>query len=346
MKRLDRALGILLKLRSGRRITADALAREFEVAVRTIYRDIDALAELGIPVYADQGRNGGYRLLEGHFMPPVAFSFGEAMSLVLAQCFQKGLRVRPFPQDAERAEAKLLAAMPEPVRSRLLHAEHLLGVESLPADLLHPEYADPQLEANDPAARAREAETLTAFLTAIVHTRALRLRYQGPYQDAPYNIDVLPRATLWDRDRWYLIALRLSDGAQRTLRADRTLAVFRLPDDAGGAAREQAYDVRSQLGRRWLAPAMRRWAEGDAIELLLSPAAAQRLLADWYFRFAQFENAPDGRVRMRWGEDRQNVVFELLRWLGPDAELVRPADWRPVFAAGLAAMAARYACAI
>lgn len=342
MKRLDRALGILLKLRSGRQITAEMLAREFEVAVRTIYRDIDALTELGIPVYAEQGRNGGFRLLDGHFMPPVAFSFGEAMSLVLAQSFQKGLRVRPFPHDARRAEAKLLAAMPEPVRSRLLQAERLLGVETLPADLLHPEYADPQLEANDPAARALEAEILTAFLTAIVQARALRLRYRGPYHDAPRDIDVLPRATLWDRDRWYLVAHRLSDGAQRTLRADRTLAVFRLPDNVVSNAQDQTYDVRPQLGRRWLAPAMRRWATDDAIEVLLSPAAAQRLQTDWYYRFAQFDLAADGRIRMRWGEDRQSVVFELLRWLGPEAELMKPAEWRAVLAAGLSAMAARY----
>lgn len=342
MKRMDRALGILLRLRSGRQITAEQLAREFEVAVRTIYRDIDALAELGIPVYAEQGRHGGFRLLDGHFMPPVAFSFGEAMSLVLAQCFQKGLRVRPFPQDAERAEAKLLAAMPEPVRSRLMHAERLLGVESLPADLLHPEHADPQLEANDPVARDREAATLTAFLTAIVEARALRLRYQGPYQDAPYDIDVMPRATLWDRDRWYLIAQRLTDGALRTLRADRTLAVYLLPPAAASAAMAQDFDVRTQLGRRWLAPAMRRWAEGEAIEVWMSPAAAARLQNDWYFRFAQFDAASDGRIRMRWGEDRRAVVFALLRWLGPEAELRAPAAWRSALAAELSVMARSY----
>lgn len=343
MNRLDRALGILLRLRAGRTVSAVQLAAEFEVAVRTFYRDIEALAELGIPVYAEQGRHGGFRLLEGHFMPPVSFSFGEAMSLVLAHSFQKGLRVRPFPQDAERADAKLLAAMPEPVRSRLQHAETLLGEESLPPDLLHPEHADPQLEASDADARGLEADILSRFLTAIVQAQALRLRYRGPYHNAAFDIDLLPRATLWDRDRWYLIAQRLSDGAQRTLRADRALAVHTLPNGSVGALAQQPFDVRKQLGRRWLAPAMRRWADmAEPVVVLLTEAAARRLQADWYFRYAQFEAAPDGRLWMRWGEDRELVVRELLRWLGPEAELVSPESWRHALAAELTAMAAVY----
>lgn len=74
MNRLDRALGILLWLRCRKTVSAAELAKQFEVFQRTIYRDIETLSELGIPVYAEMGRAGGFRLLDGYFLPPVMFS--------------------------------------------------------------------------------------------------------------------------------------------------------------------------------------------------------------------------------------------------------------------------------
>ena len=71
MKELDRTLGILLLLRGGRPVSATELARRFEVSSRTIYRDIETLSSLGVPVFADMGRNGGFKLREGYFLPPV-----------------------------------------------------------------------------------------------------------------------------------------------------------------------------------------------------------------------------------------------------------------------------------
>ena len=65
MKEIDRILGILLALQSHRRISARQLAERFHVSTRTIYRDLQTMSLLGIPVYAERGRNGGIRLLEG-----------------------------------------------------------------------------------------------------------------------------------------------------------------------------------------------------------------------------------------------------------------------------------------
>jgi DNA topoisomerase-3 len=92
MNRLDRALGILLLLRGGKAISATDLSERFEVSTRTIYRDIETLSSLGVPVYAEKGRAGGFRLVEGYFLPPVMFSVREAISLVLGLSLLRNLR--------------------------------------------------------------------------------------------------------------------------------------------------------------------------------------------------------------------------------------------------------------
>ena len=83
MKELDRILGILLALQSQRRISARQMAERFGVSTRTVYRDLQTMSLLGIPIYAERGRNGGIRLLEGYFLPPLMFTRSEAIALLL-----------------------------------------------------------------------------------------------------------------------------------------------------------------------------------------------------------------------------------------------------------------------
>ena len=84
MNRFERSLGILLHLRSGKEMSASDLAQRLGVSRRTIYRDMDVLSTLGVPVYAERGHAGGFRLLEGYFLPPIMFSKGEAVALLLS----------------------------------------------------------------------------------------------------------------------------------------------------------------------------------------------------------------------------------------------------------------------
>ena len=82
-KRLSRLISILTQLRTKRILTAPELASKFSVSNRTIYRDIKALEEAGVPILTEEGK--GYYLMEGYRIPPVMFTDSEVNALITAE---------------------------------------------------------------------------------------------------------------------------------------------------------------------------------------------------------------------------------------------------------------------
>src|SRR5215510_5605710 len=81
--RAERLISILMALHRGRTMTAGELASRLSVSVRTIFRDVDALSAMGVPVYTELGRGGGIRLVEGYSSDLTGLSSGEAEALAL-----------------------------------------------------------------------------------------------------------------------------------------------------------------------------------------------------------------------------------------------------------------------
>jgi predicted DNA-binding transcriptional regulator YafY len=141
-------------------VNAQALAERFEVGIRTIYRDLDALRIAELPVRADRGRGGGYALDRAYSLPPVNFNAREAALLVAVGQWVAQMRVIPFVETLSGALDKVRAALNTSAQRDLLHHLDTLKFIGVPA------------RPTAPAIRR-------AIEQAWFEHRPLRIRYEG-----------------------------------------------------------------------------------------------------------------------------------------------------------------------
>jgi len=137
MQRTERLFALTEYLR-GRRtgVTAEALAERFNVTVRTMYRDLDALRAASLPLGAERGRGGGYALDKSYSLPPVNFTAREAALLVALGQFASQMRLLPFTRTLGSALDKVRAALSLSAQRELLDRLKelaFLGVPGLPS---------------------------------------------------------------------------------------------------------------------------------------------------------------------------------------------------------------------
>ena len=195
----SRLVSILLLLQARGRLTARELADELEVSLRTIYRDLDGLAEAGVPVYADRGPAGGYQLVDGYRTRLTGLSADEAQALFLSglegPAAQLGLGTV-----LAAAQLKVMAALPPEIRGRAARLrERFLLV------------APGWFRRDEPPA------SLGAISQGVWNGQRVRFAYDGPDGVAERVVD--PFGLVLKAGIWYLVARR--DGLMRTYRASR-----------------------------------------------------------------------------------------------------------------------------
>lgn len=109
MNRVDRLFGIVTLLQSRKYVSAERISEKFEISVRTVYRDIKAIGEAGIPVSFEP--NKGYFIIPGYFTPPVSFTLEEANALLLSQSLISGFGDRSIQSTFDSALTKIKSVL-------------------------------------------------------------------------------------------------------------------------------------------------------------------------------------------------------------------------------------------
>ncbi|QIQ02308.1 helix-turn-helix transcriptional regulator [Streptomyces liangshanensis] len=201
--RIDRLVAVLLLLQRRERVTAAEVARELEVSERTARRDLDALAMAGVPLYATQGRGGGWRLVGGARTDLSGLTAGEARALFLVA----GPASAATPT-VKAALRKLVHALPEPFRA---HAE--AAASSLVMDPR--QWGAGRVEHRPPP-------FLDALQDAVIRGVQVRLGYVDG-KGAETARTVHPLGIVAKGPSWYLVSD--TEAGRRTFRIDRVSSV-------------------------------------------------------------------------------------------------------------------------
>ncbi|MFJ7265251.1 helix-turn-helix transcriptional regulator [Streptomyces sp. NPDC099050] len=349
--RADRLLSLLLLLQNRGRMTAPELAAELEVSVRTVYRDVEALGASGIPVHADRGPAGGFRLVDGYRTRLTGLTDVQAGSLFLAGA-PGPARDLGLGADLTAAQLKLQAALPAELADRARRIQQRFHLDA-PAWFRD---ADP-------------VPHLARIAEAVWEQRILKTHYRR-WRGAVHR-DLWPLGLVLKGGIWYLVARAAeaveaagagprpgaevageavraratpgkAEGAVRTYRVGRFLAV----DTPGGRfERPEGFELAAywEESARRLEAATRR----QTALVRLSPHAV-RLLPMWFgaagVRALATAGPPDaeGRVDVELAVESGSVaVGDLLR-LGAEAEVLGPPELRRALADAVAELAGRY----
>ncbi|KEF20301.1 transcriptional regulator [Streptomyces rimosus] len=309
--RAARLIRMVLLLQSRPSMTAAELARELEVSERTVARDVLSLSEAGVPVYADRGRAGGYRLIGGYRTRLTGLGRSEVEALFLSGV-PAALRDMGLADAASAARLKVSAALLPELRDA---ADGAAQRFHLAAPAWYREPATPEL--------------LPAVADAVWDDRRVAARYRR--KDTEVERELEPYGLVLKAGVWYLAARAGED--VRVYRIDRFTSVTLLDDRF---TRDPDFDLPAFWAER--AAQFARSILRDEVTVRLTPAGARQLRhvtdragADEALAAAG-EPDEQGRITVTLPVESLDVAFSQLLGLGPEGEVLAPAALRERFA--------------
>ncbi len=207
MNRLTRITSILIQLQSKRIVTAKEVADNYEISLRTVYRDIKTLQEAGVPIGSEAGI--GYFIVDGYYMPPVSFTESEANALATAEKFV-----------IRNSEGSLIQAY----SSALLKIKAALrGGQKDKVELLQERIAPSTGEEV-----SSKSNYLSSIQEAITSYGILDIQYHSIYKNELTNREIEPLGLYFKQSNWVLIAYCLLRKSNREFRLDHIKKLKRI----------------------------------------------------------------------------------------------------------------------
>ncbi|AYB46633.1 helix-turn-helix transcriptional regulator [Paenibacillus lautus] len=199
MSKAKQLMDVMMYVNAKRNFTAQEVADEFGVSVRTAHRYLTEISDMGVPLYTEQGRHGGYRTLKTRVLPPILFDEDEVFAIFFAFQALKRYTSLPFELNIDSASRKLLAGFPEDTKMMIDRLESVLTFWS------------PSRTAGSPY--------LKDVIEAALHQRVVWIRYRS--KSGTGEREVLPLGVYAQDGLWYMPAVEDGKGEVRVFRMDR-----------------------------------------------------------------------------------------------------------------------------
>ncbi len=296
---MDRMLATILLLQSRRVIKAGEIAAHFEISLRTVYRDVAALSEAGVPIVAEAGV--GYGLLKGYSLPPVMFTAEEAGALFLG-----GELVGHLTDPS--LQVQMTSALLK-IRSVLPHAQqdHVDRLKQATAFLAKPSQA-----------KADSQAVLTRIQKALAQRNVLALDYRTSGHEKSTRREVEPLGLVYYSDHWHLIAYCRLRRDFRDFRTDRITEL---------AVRHSTFQPHEKFSVREYINSWCDKISGMNVEVKFSPRAAERARRSWFAGLVTEKRTKSGVV-MSFPVGSLEWITGWLLSFGTEVEVLAPANLR------------------
>jgi predicted DNA-binding transcriptional regulator YafY len=314
MNRVDRLMAIVVRLQSRRVVRAEDIAADFEISVRTVYRDLAALGEAGIPIVAEPGV--GYGLVKGYHLPPVMFTAEEASALFMGGKLVEQMTDASLQKQMQSALLKIRSVLPRDRQDYLDRLERSTAVVS---------------RGTTPIPRL-SGEALIPIQRALAQRRVLALDYQGAQRRDLTRRQVEPLGLVYYSDNWHLIAFCRLRQDVRDFRTDR---IHKLQ------LQNEIFSGHADFSLRRYLETSAQQGKFESARVRFRPEVMERVRGEWHCRLVEE------------GAERDGVVVTLLayslEWLagwvfsfGSSAEVLSPERLKQLVGAEAERVAAKY----
>ena len=307
-------MAIVVRLQSRRVVRAEDIAADFEISVRTVYRDLSALGEAGIPIMAEPGV--GYGLMKGYNLPPVMFTAEEASALFIGGKLVEHLTDASLRKQMDSALLKIRSVLPRDRQDYLDRLERSTAVVSRGLTPIPP----------------LSSETLIPIQRALAERRVMALDYKGAQRREMTTRKVEPLGLVYYADNWHLIAFcRL----RRDVRDFRTDRICRLQ------LQNELFSGHADFSLKRYLQAAAHEGKFEAAQVRFKPQAMDRVRREWFCRLVEEKAETEGVV--------VTLLAYSLEWLadwvfsfGSMAEILAPQRLKELVAAEADKVAAKY----
>ncbi|KLA21997.1 hypothetical protein B4080_0581 [Bacillus cereus] len=295
MSKAKRLLDILIFASAKKAFTAQEIADEFNISVRTVHRYILDLSDMGLPIYAEQGRNGGYKVLTNRVIPPILFTEEEAVSIFFAFQSLSYYKDLPFNTEINSVTHKLYSSLQHDAKAKVDKIRSYIA------------FWNPK--------RTIETPLLNEVLTAAIENKNLHFQYESKSRIKTKHVH--PIGVYAHDGLWYLPAYDFNVEKTLLYRVDRILSIL---------STEENEDTFMNL-EEWFASNSHVVHNPTQLHVLLSTEGVRQCKSLPYLEeFVVTNENGTGYIHSTIDKGEINFITPLFYRLGKDAKVLEPIE--------------------